>query len=255
MSESHLRFAGKIAALFMIVPFISQAQDQWQWPDRPKNIQVMPKDWTGKRLSPVMRGFTAALGVRCTYCHVGEEGKPLTTYDFASDQNPNKGRAREMYLMLADINGHLKKLQPSGDKRVNMWCNTCHRGRPRPMTLAEELGEQYRKGGVQLALGHYADLKKRFCGRGTYDFGESALNDFGYEVLSNNDLSGAIEVFKVNADAFPGSGNVWNSLAEAYMKSGDLKMARENYLKAIAIDPHDQNSKEMLKKIDESSKK
>ena len=33
----------------------------------------------------VMPGFTRALGVRCSYCHVGEEGESLSTYDFASD--------------------------------------------------------------------------------------------------------------------------------------------------------------------------
>jgi hypothetical protein len=29
-------------------------------------------------------------------CHEGEEGKPPCTCDFASDENPNKDRAREM---------------------------------------------------------------------------------------------------------------------------------------------------------------
>jgi hypothetical protein len=60
------------------------------------------------------------------------------TYDFASDENPNKNRAREMMRMMGDINVHLKKIEPSGDQRVNIGCNTCHRGRPRPMTLEEE---------------------------------------------------------------------------------------------------------------------
>src|SRR3954471_10923860 len=115
-------------------------QDRWSWPEKPQNLKVLPPTWTGARLQPVMFGFTRALGVRCSYCHVGEEGKPLTTYDFVSDANPNKDRAREMLRMLGDVNEHLKKLEPSGDKRVNMWCHTCHRGRPRPMTLEEELG-------------------------------------------------------------------------------------------------------------------
>src|SRR5215469_15121722 len=127
-------------------------QQSWSWPEKPSNLQVLPKDWAGSRLQPVMIGFTRALGVRCSYCHKGEEGKSLSTYDFASDENPNKDRAREMLRMLGDINDHLKKIQPSGDQRVNMWCHTCHRGRPRPMTLEEELGEQYRKNGIKATL-------------------------------------------------------------------------------------------------------
>jgi hypothetical protein len=89
-------------------------QAEWSWPEKPANIQVLNKDWPGSRLSPVMRGFTRALGVRCSYCHAGQEGKPLSTYDFASDQNPNKNRAREMLRMLGSINGHLKNIEPSG---------------------------------------------------------------------------------------------------------------------------------------------
>ena len=47
---------------------------------------------SGERLRPVMMGFTRALGVRCNHCHVGEDGQPLSTFDFVSDENPNKVR-------------------------------------------------------------------------------------------------------------------------------------------------------------------
>jgi tetratricopeptide (TPR) repeat protein len=248
----------KLASLLCLTVFCSfpgHAQDTWTWPEKPKNLQVFPKDWSGTRLRPVMVGFTRALGVRCSYCHKGEEGKPLSTYDFASDENPNKNRAREMYRMLGDINDHLKKIEPSGDKRVNMWCHTCHHGRPRPMTLDEELGEQYRKKGIQVALDDYADLKKKYYGRGAFDFGEGSLNAFGYAVLENNDASGAIQVFKLNAETFPDSSNVWDSLAEGYLKVGDFKKAQENYEKSLGLDPTNQNAKDALKKIKESQQK
>ena len=229
-------------------------QQGWSWPEKPSNLQVLPKDWPGTRLQPVMIGFTRALGVRCSYCHKGEEGKPLSTYDFPSDENPNKNRAREMLRMLGSIDDHLKKIQPSGDQRVNMWCHTCHRGRPKPMTLEEELAEQYRTKGVEATLDYYADLKQKYYGRGPYDFGEDALNHFGYEVLKK-DAAGAIQVFRLNAEQFPQSGNVWDSLAEAYMKSGNLKKAEEYYQKALARDASDQNAKDMLEKIRESGDK
>jgi pentatricopeptide repeat protein len=242
-----------LVTAFMALP--AKSQDRWSWPEKPSNIQVLPKDWPGSRLQPVMIGFTRALGVRCSYCHKGEEGKPLSTYDFPSDENQNKDRAREMLRMLGSINDHLKKIQPSGDKRVNMWCDTCHRGRARPMTLAEELGEQYRMKGLEPALDYYADLKQKYYGRGAYDFGEDALNNFGYEVLGKNDAVGAIEVFRLNAAQFPQSGNVWDSLAEAYMKAGNLKKAEEYYQKALARDPTDENAREQLKKLKESKEK
>ncbi len=91
--------------VFAFVAFapVMSAQEQWTWPEKPKNLQVLPKDFTGQKLRPVMTGFTRALGVRCSYCHVGEEGKALNTLDFPSDHNPNKNRAREMYRMLGSI--------------------------------------------------------------------------------------------------------------------------------------------------------
>lgn len=238
-----------LAVLSLAVGVCCPAQDKWSWPEKPANLQVFPKDWTGDRLRPVMIGFTRALGVRCSHCHKGEEGKPLTAYDFASDANPNKDRAREMLRMLKDINEHLKKIQPSGDQRVNMWCDTCHRGRPRPMTLSAELDEQYRAKGVKAALDHYAELKKNFYGRGAYDFGEASLNVFGYAVLERKDYAGAIQILQLNADQFPSSGNVWDSLAEAYLKSGDSKKAEEYYSKSLALDPTNTNAKQQLEKL------
>lgn len=255
MSTSFPRKLSGVVAMTVLFALPSQTQERWSWPEKPANLQVLPKEWPGSRLRPVMTGFTRALGVRCSYCHKGEEGKPLTTFDFASDENPNKNRAREMLRMLASVNDHLKKIEPSGDKRVNMWCGTCHRGRPRPMTLQEELGEQYRMKGLKVALEHYADLKKQFYGRGAYDFGEQALNDFGYEVLAKNDFAGAIQVFQLNAQGFPQSGNVFDSLAEAYVKAGDLKKAEKACRKAVALDPKNEHATEMLKKIKESRRK
>jgi len=246
---------GLSSIILLTFCFVAAAQAQeWSWPEKPKNLQVLPKDWPGSRLQPLMIGFTRALGVRCSYCHKGEEGKPLGTYDFPSDDNPNKNRAREMLRMLQGINDHLNNIQPSGDQRVNVWCQTCHRGQPRPMTLEEELGEQYRKKGVETALDYYADLKQKYYGRGSYDFGENALNDFGYEVLKNDPV-GAVQIFRLNAAEFPQSGNVWDSLAEAYMKSGNLKKAEEYYEKALTRDASDQNAKDMLTKLQKSKEK
>ncbi len=47
----------------------SRAQE-WSWPEKPQNLQVLPKDWPGSRLRAPMTGFTRALGVRCSHCHV-----------------------------------------------------------------------------------------------------------------------------------------------------------------------------------------
>lgn len=227
------------------------AQEDWHWPEKGKNFQVFPRDFPARKLAAVMKGFTRSLGVRCTYCHVGEEGKPLSTYDFASDQNPNKNRAREMYRMLGDINDHLKKIQPSGDKRVNMWCHTCHEGRPRPATLEEELGQAYRKSGVSAAIARYRELRERYYGKGAYNFGEASLNAFGHELLELKDNDGALAVWHLNATQFPQSGGVWESLAEGYMAAEKKTLAEIYYRKALEADPENADALEKLGKLAE----
>ncbi len=197
-----------------------------------------------------MLGFTRALGVRCSYCHAGEEGKPLSTYDFASDQNPNKGRAREMYRMLGAIDEHLKKIEPSGDKRVNMWCHTCHQGRPRPMTLEEELGEAYRRSGITAAVARYHDLRERYYGRGAYDFGERALSAFAHVLMAGGDHDGAIAVLRLNASEHPQSGSVWDSLAEAYLAADKKLLAGIYYRKSLEIDPNNANAVQKLRELE-----
>lgn len=227
------------------------AQDDWHWPEKGKNYQVFPKDFPAQKLSAVMRGFTRALGVRCTYCHVGQESQPLSAYDFASDENPNKARAREMYRMLGDINDHLKKLEPSGDKRVNMWCNTCHQGRPRPTTLEEELGEAYRKGGLPAALTRYRELRDRFYGKAGYNFGESSLSAFGQELLALKDTEGALAVWRLNTAQFPQSGTAWSSLADGYLAAGKTTLAEISFRKALELDPDNAAALEKLQKLAE----
>lgn len=76
-------------ALLLVGPL--QAQD-WSWPERAENLTELPADLPPERLGAVIRGFSQALGVRCSHCHVGEEGQPLSTYDFLSDCVPAASR-------------------------------------------------------------------------------------------------------------------------------------------------------------------
>jgi len=254
MPRKTLKRISAAIPLLVLWGFPALAQDTWTWPAKPSNVQVLPKDMPASQLRSVMTQFASTLGVRCSYCHKGEEGKPLSAYDFVSDENPNKDRAREMLRMLKDINAHLSKLQPSGDQRINMWCHTCHHGKPRPITLEEALMEQYRAKGIQATLDRYAELRKQYYGRDAYDFGEGSLNAVGYLVLEK-DSAGAIRVLELNAKLFPQSGNVWDSLGEACLKAGDQKRAEESYEKSLTLDPTNENAKDVLKKIRVSREK
>jgi len=51
--------------------------------------------------------------VRCQCCHVGEEGQPLAQFDLVSDTKRSKVVARQMMLMVQEINRRLDSL-PAG---------------------------------------------------------------------------------------------------------------------------------------------
>ena len=58
-------------------------------------------------------------------------------------------------------------------------------------------------------------------------------------------------MFTLNTEVYPNSWNVWDSLAEAYMKAGDKDQATTYYQKSLELDPTNENAKEMLKKLKE----
>ena len=87
--------------------------------------------------------------------------------------------------------------------------------------------------GMRGADEHYAKISKKYGY--TVPVPEALVNLLGYQQLQAGKSAEAIEIFKTNVERYPGSANVYDSLAEAYEKSGKLELARENYAKAVAI--------------------
>lgn len=76
---------------------------------------------------------------------------------------------------------------------------------------------------------------------------EREFNMLGYILLQNGKINDAIEVFKLNVQYYPESGNVYDSLGEAYAEAGDKENAILNYKKSIEIDPGNVGAKEKIK--------
>jgi len=78
---------------------------------------------------------------------------------------------------------------------------------------------------------------------------EGRVNRKGYELLQGGNLAQAIAVFRLNVRAFPGSGNAYDSLGEAYLAAGDTSRSVDNYTKSLALDPENDNARDVLKKL------
>jgi predicted alpha/beta superfamily hydrolase len=88
-------------------------------------------------------------------------------------------------------------------------------------------------GGMKAVQEHFKKLSARY--KYTVLPSESLMNQLGYELLSGGKKDEAIAVFELNVKQNPNSANVYDSLAEAYEKNGQLDLAEINYEKAVQL--------------------
>ncbi len=108
-----------------------------------------------------------------------------------------------------------------------------------------ELGRQ----GFDHAEDIYAAMQKESP---DFKLDESTVNSWGYELMADNHFPEAIDIFKLNVKNYPDSGNVYDSLGEAYMKSGQKQLAIDNYKKSLEKNPSNDNAKQKLKELGET---
>jgi len=75
-------------------------------------------------------------------------------------------------------------------------------------------------------------------------FSEANVNFVGYDHIQSGDIKGAIEILKLNIDAYPNSPNVYDSLSDAYLADGQKDLARQNAKKALELLPSDTTDNE-----------
>jgi imidazolonepropionase-like amidohydrolase len=76
---------------------------------------------------------------------------------------------------------------------------------------------------------------------------EDNMNNLGYGLMDRKLFPQAVAILRFNAEGFPNSANVWDSLADAYFHSGDIPDAVQNYKKALQLDSTYSNAEEARK--------
>jgi len=114
-------------------------------------------------------------------------------------------------------------------------------------SIAVALAETIKSGGVEAAVRQYHAL--RAVRPVTMNFDEDELNALGYDLLRAKQTASAERIFQLNTEAYPASGNTWDSLGEAYMDDGDKPDAIANYRKSLAINPANRNAVVMLGRL------
>jgi len=115
--------------------------------------------------------------------------------------------------------------------------------------LALVLGPIVVEHGVDAAIAQYRQLKS--SNPDAYDFTEGSLTQLGFRLFNADRLADAIAIFKLNAEQFPKSPDVYTSLASAYEKDGQKQLALDNYRKSLELDPKNQHVADHIKKLEQ----
>jgi len=123
------------AALVSVCLATAQAPTQPSKPlPKPKNLKVLPAKTTGDEIDKIMKQYRGDLGVKCEFCHEGNDDPDKINY--ASDENPTKEVARYMINMTADLNDKYLAEMPDRMYADPITCGTCHRGAKHPSVFA-----------------------------------------------------------------------------------------------------------------------
>jgi tetratricopeptide (TPR) repeat protein len=230
----------------LIAVAVTPVAAQWP-PTKLQNLKVLPQDISVAALVDTMKGFTRALGVRCTYCHVGREDQSLDQYDFAADDKVPKQKARVMLRMVNAINTqHLTTLPSRRDPAIVVTCMTCHHGLAQPRTIQQVILTAYQAGGVDSAEATYRALRTRYYGSAAYDFGEVPLTDVAAAVQGQGKALDAIRLYRLNAELLPGSGFAYRQMGFGYLEMHDTVSALAAFNKRLELQPNNPEAKQLV---------
>lgn len=111
-------------------------------------------------------------------------------------------------------------------------------------SIAETLMKTVAAQDIAAAVKQYRELKASKAAE--YDFTEPQLNTLGYQLLQAKKVTEAIEIFKLNVEAYPKSANTYDSLGEGYLIHGDKELATTNYKKSLELNPENAGAKRAL---------
>lgn len=231
----------------------------------PKNLQVIPTDTPRPALIPIMDEFAQALGVQCSYCHVGPQGgcpptpQGVATCDFITDTLRTKQVARQMLRMVEEINAKVPAaVNKSASDATKVECVTCHRGVVIPKQLNEILEHTASDKGIQAAISQYRDLRQLYYGGQSYNFSENNLITLARPSVaappgtppgtppSMNKLDESLAWLQLNLEYYPKSVRTYLSLAQAYQRRNDKAAAIKSLEKALEIEPGNAAAKRQL---------
>jgi hypothetical protein len=247
MRRSLLALAG---GFLLAAPLAAQGPRGGKFPpDSLVNTRVFPPDTPVPQVLNAMRGFAGALGVRCVFCHEGEEGQPLSAFDFPSDKKETKLIARQMMRMVEEIDRRVDTLpgRAAGDPTVS--CVTCHRGVSVPEPLPQLLADVAQSAGADSAVRAYKALRQRYYGHDAYDFGENSLPAAALRLAQGSKFPEAMALLSLNEENFPNSAPTAVARGSVLLMQGDTGGAVTAFREALKRDSTSFEARGQLRRL------
>jgi polyisoprenoid-binding protein YceI len=145
----------------------------------------------------------------------------------------------DVYLELeADHPGYLDR--PLGD----LGATISHRP---PPGVVDTVARTLEAHGVGAAIDLYRTL--RATRPAAFDFGTAQLDVLGHVLTAHGRLKEALAMFSLNAQVYPSSADVLESLAEAQALAGDAVGSLASYRRAAGAEPLSATAKEMIRRL------
>jgi hypothetical protein len=230
---------------------VAQTPAKWP-PDSLVNVSFFAKSTPVSQVWGAMRNISAALGVECTFCHVGPAGAELRQIDFPNDQKRNKLVARQMLRMVQEVNRRIDSIPERPTPPVAVSCLTCHRGVSRPVPLANIIMEVATTSGADSALRAYRALRQRYYGSDAYDFGEFSLNAAAFRTARAGKTDDALALLRYNEQLYPNTASLSIFRGNVYLMRADTNAADAAFREAIRRDPKNDEARGRLRDIGRS---
>lgn len=239
--------------LDMTIPYAagslySTVEDLYLWDQALYGEKILSAKSKELMFRPNLNNYGYGFGITKATVGPNKEAVPIITHDggingFSTTIVRLVG-SKGLIVMLDNTSGG-RYLGRINDAITNVLYNQPYDA-PR-QSIAEALMKTVMEKDVAAAIKQYRDIKASQAA--TYDFSEPELNTLGYQLLQMKKVPEAIEIFKLNVEAYPQGFNTYDSLGEAYMIHGDKELAIANYKKSLELNPQNASATAALAKL------
>ena len=218
--------------------------DFYRWSECINSFNLITPISTKELITPFSPDNQTGLG------HGTVEGKLLmnhrhdgTSKNYQALLISNATTSRTIILMTNNKQGNLDAISKS--------VNSILEGRPYIQvrrSFINDFDKELGNMNGEQAIALYRKIKLERPNRYSFD-GENTLNQVGYFFLNKDKVNDAITIFTFNTKLFPNSGNMFDSLGEAYYVQGNNGKALENYTIAFKLDPSLESAKKMIQEL------